>query len=70
MRQLKELSKEVRHQPEKVKDRHWEIFCDYRDSEQSADSLASLYTMSRSQIQNIIHRVINRSHVDPSSRLI
>jgi len=42
---------------------HWDLFKDYRDSDQSAEVLARMYGLSRSQAQNIINRVLVKESV-------
>jgi len=57
----KELAKRVQERPWwLLRERHWDIFKDYRDSKQSADDLALLYHMSRAQVQNVINKILDR----------
>lgn len=61
MRNKKYQAKNIQTRPEWLKnDRDWDIFVDYRDSKQSAESLATLYNLSRAQVQNIITKIVKR----------
>ena len=63
MRQLKERAKKIVTRPStgKVTDRDWMVFCDYRDTLMSADDLSDFWELSRSQIQNILHKVMKHN---------
>jgi len=66
MRMNKEIAKQVDCRPAWLKnDKHWDLFVDYRDSDQSAETLARMYGMSRSQAQNIINRILGKEGIKP-----